>query len=191
MTKTKSPYLIILSVLLFFQTAIKAVNFGDLGLFTLGIGGGIVFHELGHVGATFLRGGEVTDFHFRGMNYDFHETDQKKLDSKIRTVALGGYFAQTLATELIFQQKNHHDNPYAMGWMMLGIYVNLSNPIRYYLFNQKDNDLGLYAKHGGNPAIPATLMVAYSAFTIYRMIHKTDIPVFIGKDMLGFTIPLK
>lgn len=163
------------------STSVSALDLAKVGMFAAGFASGTVFHEVGHAATAIALGGEVRGFYFQGVEVAFEDESPGKL----RAVALGGYAAHTLATEVILNQKDWHDNDYALGWMSLGILVNLSNPIRYYVFGEKDNDLGIYAKSGGDPAIPATLMVAHAGWTLYRMFNDTDIPLYFTHNTLG------
>lgn len=155
-------------------------------MFGLGFASGTVFHEIGHASAGWLQGGDVNSINFQSTNVEFKNTNN--LNRKIQFTSLGGYVAQSLATEVILQNKNWHKNDYALGWMSLGLFVNLSNPIRYYVFGQNDNDLGHYKKAGGNPLIPALFMIAHSGFTLYRIYSDTDIPVYLSSNTVGFKL---
>jgi|GEM_PF-5322834 len=169
-------------------SSIYGVDLVKLGMFGAGFAAGTVFHELGHAATGIAQGGSLEAFEFQGVGVDFGNIGADEKAAKMRIFALGGYAAQSLATEVIINQKDWHHNDFALGWMSLGIVVNLSNPIRYYVFGQKDNDLGLYEKNGGNPAIPAALMVAHAGWTLYRIFNDTDIPLYIVNDALGITL---
>ena len=159
------------------------IDFVKVGMFAGGFAAGTVFHELGHATIGTLAGGKVESIKFQ-------ETIVSDLPSNEATqwMLMGGYLFQTMASEVIIENKDWHQNDFALGWMCLGVFTNLSNPIRYYIFNQKNNDLGSYESAGGDPAIPALLMVAHASWTIYRMFNQTDIPLYISRDMLGVTI---
>ena len=168
-----------------FGTSVCALDLAKVGMFAAGFASGTVFHEVGHAATAIALGGKVSGFYFQGVEVDFSEIPVEKRNEARRIIGLSGYAAQSLATEVIINQKDWHENDYALGWMSLGIFVNLSNPIRYYVFGQKDNDLGLYEKEGGDPAIPAALMVAHASWTLYRMFNDTDIPLYITANKLG------
>jgi hypothetical protein len=157
----------------------------NVAMFGLGFASGTIFHEAGHAAAFWSQGGKVTAINFQSV-YGKFDTNDPNLNRKRQITSLAGYTAQSLATEVIFQNKNWHKNNYALGWMSLGIFVNSSNPIRYYIFGQTDNDLGFYEKAGGDPLIPALLMIAHSGFTLYRIFSDTDIPAYLGNNTLGF-----
>lgn len=161
----------------------QAVDFEKVGMFGVGLATGVFFHELGHASLAVLNGGKVEGI-------QFSETHVTGLPSNeaAQWMLLGGYIFQSAATEVIIENKEWHDNAFALGWMSVGLYADLSNPIQYYFFGKRDNDLGLYEKAGGNPVIPAILMTTYAGWTIYRMFNQTDIPLYVTKDMLGITI---
>jgi len=179
---------LILGLMLFSASPSYAVDLKNVAMFGLGFASGTVFHEVGHATVGWLQGGEVKSISFSEtvVKYD-SSLSQDEINKKARFMTLGGYMAQSVATEIILQNKNWHKNDYALGWMSLGVFVNLSNPIRYYIFNQHDNDLGYYEKAGGDPLIPTLFMVAHAGFTIYRIFSDTDIPVHLGNNTLGLT----
>lgn len=158
-----------------------------MAMFGLGFASGTVFHEFGHASAAWATGAEVLEFNFQSVKYRYPKEAQNT-NSKIQFVSLSGYGVHTLATELIIRNKKWHENDFALGWMSLGILVNISNPIRYYIFGQKRNDLGFYEKAGGDPLYPAVFMVTYSLFSIYRIMVDTDIPVHINNNTIGLNL---
>lgn len=154
----------------------QAVDLGEAALFGAGVITGIYGHELGHATAAVLNGGEVKEIGFAYTNVRIPTSnDPGEDDAKHRSLALGGYVSQTLISEMVLQNKDWRNNSFMLGMMSMGIYVNLSNPIRYYLFGERDNDLGSYATAGGDPLYPSLLMVAYSAFSLYRIFNETNI----------------
>lgn len=72
--------------------------------------------------------------------------------------------------------------------MGVSVWMNISSLLRYYIFNQKDNDLGAYVAAGGDPTIPALFLLTHAGFTLYRVFNNTDIPVYVTQDMLGLSI---
>ncbi|RAP31304.1 hypothetical protein DID76_03065 [Candidatus Marinamargulisbacteria bacterium SCGC AG-414-C22] len=184
MKKFKINSLILLGLMLFSVTPSYATNLKNLAMFGLGFASGTVFHEVGHATTIWAQGGRVKAINFQSTEFEFKNT--RNLNKKLQITALTGYAAQSLASEVILQNKNWHKNDYALGWMTLGIFTNLSNPIRYYVFGQTDNDLGFYKNSGGNPLIPAIFMVAHAGFTLHRVFSDTDIPVYLGNNTFGF-----
>ena len=185
MKKLKTT-LCILGLTVCVTTSSFALDLNNVALFGLGFASGTVFHEIGHATTALAQGGEVTAIHFQSTSVYFNNTTN--LSQKLQLVSLGGYAAQSLATEIILQNKNWHDNAYAIGWMSLGLLVNVSNPIRYYVFGEHDNDLGSYRNAGGDPLIPALFMVTHAGFTLYRIFSDTDIPVYLGNNTFGFNV---
>lgn len=167
------------------SSSVQALDLGKLGMFGVGVFSGILFHEIGHATAVVVQGGTIDSFSWNYVNATMYQPNAKE---KAGTMALGGYIAQTIASETILQNKDWHKSDFALGWMLMGIYVNISNPVRYYIFGETDNDLGVYARTGGNPVIPALFMVAYSGFSLYRIFNDTDIPLYITNDMIGLSM---
>lgn len=158
-----------------------SADVGGIALFGGGIVTGIYFHEAGHATVAIMNGCSVDEIGFQYTNVRCPDPSSEKN----RQISLGGYAFQGMASEVIIQNKDWHQNDFALGWMFMGIYNNLSNPIRYYVFDQIDNDLGGYAKAGGNPAIPSVLMVAHSIYSFYRIFHDPDIVPQMEKTFLG------
>ena len=177
-------YIVILSLLL--SAPIFSAELKNIAMFGLGFASGTLFHEVGHATAVVAQGGHVKSISLQRTDTEFKNT--RNLNRKLKVSALGGYVAQTLATEAILQNKNWHKNDFALGWMSLGIFVNLSNPIRYYIFGQRNNDLGHYEKVGGNPLLPAILMVTHAAVSLYRIQSNTDIPGYLGVNTFGVNL---
>ena len=82
-----------------------------------------IFHEAGHAASIWSQGGKVTAINFQSIDGKFDANDPN-LNRKRQITSLAGYAAQTLATEVILQNKNWHENDYTLGWMGLGIFVN-------------------------------------------------------------------
>ncbi|MBG91329.1 MAG: hypothetical protein CL521_05885 [Actinobacteria bacterium] len=163
-----------------------AVNLTNTALFGLGFASGTVFHEVGHASVALLQGGDIVSFQFSKVLVKYDDAlSQAEFNQKCRAMVLGGYIAQSLASEVILQNEQWHNNEFALGWMSLGLLVNLSNPIRYYIFNQHNNDLGTYKRMGGDPLLPSMLMLAHAGFTLYRLFSETDVPVYLGQNMIG------
>ena len=176
-------------MVLFLSIKNHAFNLENVAMFGIGVASGTVFHELGHAASIWVQGGQVVEFNFQSVYGEFKTNDPNVLQKQQR-VSLSGYLAQSLATEFILSQSQWHNNDFAIGWMSLGIFVNLSNPIRYYVFGQKDNDLGIYESFGGDPFIPALMMAAHAALTFYRLFNDTDIPVYFGTNIVGVNLNL-
>ncbi len=190
MKNIKKYSISILLILLLSQASLQAIELGKVALFGSGFLLGAIPHELGHAATGLALGGKVEGLYFNRTDVSFYGKNQDIVDAKIRATLLSGYASQSLVSELILQNKNWHKNDFALGLMTWGIVNNLSNVFQYYALNKTENDLGAYEKYGGNPAIPATLMVAYSAFAIYRIFHDTEITPYIGKNVFGLTVPI-
>jgi len=48
--------------------------------------------------------------------------------------------------------------------------------------------LATYQANGGNPDVPAAMMVAYSIFSLYRIQHDTKILPYVSNNMIGVQI---
>ncbi len=147
----------------------------NLVSFGLGFATGSACHEIGHASLILAQGGYVTDIGLMYTNGNFSDKDTHVLDYKKSVVSLGGYIAESLATEVILQTESLHKNDFALGWMYMGIYCNISNPFFYYVLGSKKNDLGYYASTGADPLIPSLLMVGYGIYALQRAISSNDI----------------
>ena len=164
-------------------------DLNDLGMFGLGFATGTVFHELGHATAILAQGGTVTEIRFQSISGYFNDTDREVLGYKHSVVSLGGYISQTIATEVILQNKDWHQNAFALGWMSLGIFTNITNPFSYYVLGSRQSDLGHYAATGADPLWPALFMVTHATFSLIRIFNQTDIPIYLSQN--AFKIELK
>lgn len=161
------------------QAEVEWTNVGKLGV---GFLSGVLVHEAGHAGIATVQGSSITEY---GFDYvKFNEPDP----AKRQRIALGGYLTQSIATEVVLQNPDLHENPYALGLMAMGIYVNLSNVVKHYAFHSY-NDLAIYQANGGNPDVPAAMMVAYSLFALYRIQHDTKILPYVSNNIIGVSIP--
>ena len=168
----------------------KAVDIGEMAKFGAGFASAVYVHELGHAVAVWLEGGEVTEIRFAYTGFLIPPSSNRTKEearSKLRNISIGGYIAQTLLAEAIIQNKSLHNNGFMLGMMSMGLYANISNPIRYYVFGERDFDLGSYAASGGDPLIPSILMVSYSLYTLSRIVNNTDIDPYLSKNVLGFS----
>lgn len=157
-----------------------------IAMFGAGFASGIVWHEASHAAAIWSMGGYVDQFNFTSVEGHYKSgLSQSEYDAKNRFVSLAGYAGQGIASEIILQNEDWHDNDYALGWMFLGILNNLWNPIQYYALDIKDMDLGYYENAGGNPLIPSIFMVAHASYSFYRIFYKTEIPLHITHNTIG------
>jgi hypothetical protein len=177
--------LLIIFCLTCFQSPLLSLKLDNLAMFGAGVASGIVSHEASHAIALVALGGSVDQFNFTSVRGHFPSNlSQSEYESKMRIFTLSGYLTQGLISEAILQNESWHENDFAIGWMSIGIFNNLNNVYLYYIKNDRDHDLGYYEKNGGNPAIPAMVMVAHSAFVLYRIFSNTEIPDhFIGRTL--------
>jgi len=169
-----------------FYSQLFAVELKNVAEFGAGFATGIVWHEFSHAVAVVATGGTVDQFNFSSVYYHYDEgLSVDQYNSRIRVTSLAGYVGQGLASEVILQHEKLHSNDFALGWLFLGVLNNLHNPIRYFLFDDPEMDLGFYEAAGGNPVIPSLFMVAHSSYILYRLFSKTDIPLYITHNTLG------
>jgi len=182
----KYHFLMSLILIGFCSNPTYGLNMKRIAMFGAGFASGVVWHEASHAASIVALGGSVDQFNFTSVRGHFPSNlSQSEYESKMRIVSLAGYMGQGIASEIILQNKNWHDNDYLLGWMCMGIINNFLNPIQYYAFDQRDMDLGTYANAGGDPAIPAVLMLAHSGYSLYRIFNKTDIPLYITHNTIG------
>lgn len=168
--------------------SVQAKDLERIAALGLGFATATVFHELGHAAFAKSMGLQIQEIGFQSI-----QVKAKKKDSlaalKYKYTALGGYVAQSLATEILFQSKAWRSSDYVFAWMSLGIFINISNPIRYYLLGQKNNDLGIFESYGGNPELPALLMLSYAFYTISRIVSNQNRSSLAGDNAfaLGFS----
>ena len=188
MRKTRH-FLLIISLLLSFSAPVLALDLGKAALFSTGWIAGIYCHELGHSTVALIQGATVKSINFSSTDVRYGDMSPQELDEKIKWLSMGGYLAQSIASEVILQNKNWHENDFALGMMWMGINNNLNNVIAYYVFHATNNDLGVYATRGGDPLVPAILMAGWSSFVLYRIFTDTKIIPYLSNRVLGITIP--
>ena len=174
--------------LFFLLLIVLQFSFGTLtntAVFGTGILSGVAIHEFGHATAFWLQGGSVSEFYvgptknplsWGYVKGNFDENDPY-LKEEMQWTLIGGFVAQSIATEIVIQNKSLHDNDFALGIMSLGIYVNMVAVIKYWATDQSVVDLDYYRAYGGNVLIPSIIMTIYSLYAIDRIVNQTDIPV--------------
>jgi len=165
-------------------SSLWALDFGKAGIFGAGILAGTYWHELGHASFGAAGGVPVEEIGLFETKFQIKDASLEHL----RALALGGYVFQTVASEVIIENKDWHRNDFALGWLGVSTWMSIANPIEFYLLNDKNSDLGKFEEFGGNPAIPAALMFAHGAWTLYRILNHSGIPTYISNDMLGLSI---
>ena len=172
--------------------ATQALDLGKIAQFAGGAVTSIFIHEGGHTLVAWLYGADTSLAGLAGTDAAFPDDPDHtnpKYFQAYQSISLGGYLAQNITAEFILQRKDQHDNPFALGILSMGLATNLNNVTSFYLFGKKHGlDLEAYEKWGGNPALPATLMVAYSLFSLYRIFNETNIVPYMGRNMLGINI---
>ncbi len=87
-------------------TSVCALDLAKVGMFAAGFASGTVFHEVGALGGDGdCVGRRDSWFYFQGVEVGFNESDPDRRNEKLRPMILGGYVAQSLATEVIINQK--------------------------------------------------------------------------------------
>ena len=157
-------------------------------MFGAGMGTGILVHEASHAGTALSLGMGIDKIGFTSVYINFKGLEREEINSKMRKVSLAGYLAQGLVSEFILQNKQWHTNDFSIGLMSLGVLNNLNNVYLYYYKKDKEIDLALYKKYGGNPLIPALIMVTHSTLVLYRMFSNTEMPNHFIGNTLGIQV---
>lgn len=177
------------AITLSLHTPSFASSIGQIAEFSMGAALSSYGHEWGHASAAFLHGADVESVRINKTAFKLSEgLSEPEKKAQLRTIALAGFFADILATELIVQNQAWHSSRFALGWMSAGIYTSLVNPFRFYILGKKKNDLAVYEKYGGDPLLPSLIMAAYAVWTIDRIQKSTQIPSELGEELFIFPV---
>jgi len=156
---------------------------GNYALFTTGALSTIGIHELGHAAAIELLGGDVEKielFNNGILSGATYGNINVLSPPKQQFVLAAGLLTTSLLTEAIIQTKSLHGNAFAQGAMSWSLASNIWHVKNFY-FNKiekggwQGNDIDYYKAVGGNPHILSALLLAYSAWAIYRINRQTEI----------------
>jgi len=187
--------IIFLSAFLLLITQAKA-DAMNIGGFTLGIFSSIAIHELGHATAVTATGGHVRKIELyqngilSGATY-YDRPAQSKGENQL--IAVSGLLTTSLATEVIIQNQSLHDKSFAQGMLAMNLLSNASYVYDFYTkrFGEngwQGNDIDVYESYGGNADVFNVLLIAHTAYSIYRIDHETDIVPFVKRNLFGITM---
>jgi len=189
-----SRLLIFMSVLFVSVTHAKAGAL-EIGEFTLGVFSSIAVHELGHAAAVEVSGGRVhkIELYQNGLLSGATYYNNNGLSSRQNQfVSASGLLTTSLATEVIIQNKNLHDNSFAQGMLASNLLSNASYVYNFYTKRigengWQGNDIDVYESYGGNANLLNLLLIAHTAFSIYRINYDTDIVPFVKRNLFGIS----
>lgn len=147
-------------------------NFKDISLFAIGIGAGIVNHELGHQFMASVHGGRMD---WRGVNWRYYGSSE----SRLRNVALGGTAAEIISSEIMLAgDKISKRHPFVLGWLAFNIANSLGYVARYELGigSTENNDLATIEKSADRTTlrIVEVAKISHALFTAYRLWKSPD-----------------
>lgn len=185
---------VFLSVLFVPMTRAKADAL-EAGKFTLGIFSSIVVHELGHAAAMEVSGGHARKIELfnngplSGATYSDPTHYSKR---ELQLIDASGLLTTSLATEVIIQNQNLHDKSLAQGMLAANLITNISYVYNFYTKRIGENgwygnDIDNYERDGGNPNLLNLLLIAHTAFSIYRINYETDIVPYAKKNVFGIS----
>jgi len=186
--------MVLIGFMLIFSAQAKADAL-EIGKFTLGIFSSIAVHELGHVAAVEASGGNVSKVELyqngllSGATY-YNRTSLSNGENQF--VSASGVLATSLATEVIIQNKSLHDKSFAQGMLTFNLLSNASYVYNFYTkrFGKnawQGNDIDVYESYGGNADLLNALLIAHTAFSIYRVNHDTNIVPFVKRNLFGIS----
>ena len=182
--------------LLFVSSSHANADALDIGEFTLGIFSSIAVHELGHAAVVEVSGGGVNKIElfqngvFSGATYYNRASRSKGVN---QFIAVSGLLTTSLATEVIIQNQSLHDKSFAQGMLAMNLLSNASYVYNFYTkrFGEngwQGNDIDVYEGYGGNANLFNALLIAHTAFSIYRIDHDTNIVPFVKRNLFGISL---
>ena len=195
-TKQKliSKVIIFLS-LMFVSISQAKADAVEIGEFTLGIFSSIAVHELGHAAVVEASGGDVLKIELyqngllSGATY-YNQASRSNGENQL--IAVSGLLATSLVTEGIIQSQSLHDESFAQGMLAFNLLSNVSYVYNFYTKRLGENgwqgnDIDIYEGYGGNANLFNLLLIAHTAFSIYRIDHDTDIVPFAKQNLFGIS----
>ncbi len=171
MKRLISVMVIIVALFLGYVTSVNAEEIGansrlniakKTAGFVAGLASGIFSHEAGHEIVSRL---EDVDLDWSGAHWTVHETDK----NKVRHIALAGFGAQIISTEIILGvDQIPKDNAYVLGWLAFNVF----NSFYYPLVNQLRGgygDIETLRKNGIDTAYVEIGLIAHGLLTAYRV----------------------
>lgn len=146
--------------------------------FTAGVGSGYVIHELSHQAvADFTH----TDLQWKDYFGNRWEISNNTAREKRAIIAGAGLASQIMSTEIILNSQIEKSNEYVLGILAF----NIVNALMYPILDQNDTskigngDVEMMDKAGLDRDYVTAFLVIHSLYSIYRVYHKTDVPVWL------------
>jgi len=161
----------LITLLLFFLPASVTAEPSDYIKFSLGAITGLAIHESGHFIA-----GEITDTDLH-WNSPTRFTFDTKSSRDAAIISSAGILSNMLTTEAILNTKIPKQNWYTIGLLTFSV----AQPLFYVFTDQVFHDapdIETMNDNGFKRDYINTAIVLHSLFSIYRVFHKTDIPLY-------------
>ena len=186
--------MVLIGFMLMFTSQAKAGAL-EIGEFTLGVFSSIAVHELGHATSVVATGGHVNKIELyqngllSGTTY-YDPAPHSKGENQL--IFASGLLATSATTEVIIQNESLHDNSFAQGMLAANLFTNISYVYNFYSKRigengWQGNDIDVYESYGGNANLLNALLIAHTAFSIYRINHDTKIIPFVKRNLFGIS----
>ena len=166
---------IILCANIIFVFSINVYAF-DYLKFAAGVGTGYIIHELSHQAVADI---VHTDLSWVGFGNNWIISNDTSKEKRV-SIAGAGLASQIISTEILLNSKIEKSNEYVIGILAF----NIINALAYPIMDKRDNskigngDIEMMDKAGLDKDYVTAFLVAHSLYSIYRIYHKTDIPVY-------------
>ncbi len=185
--------MVLIGFMLIFSAQAKADAL-EIGKFTLGIFSSIAVHELGHATAVEAAGGHVNkiELYQNGLLSGATYYDPTLSNQQNQFVSASGLLATSVTTEVIIQNESLHDKSFTQGMLAANLLSNASYVYNFYTKRLGENgwqgnDIDVYESYGGNAHVLNALLIAHTAFSIYRINHDTNIVPFVKRNLFGIS----
>ena len=152
--------------------------------FTAGFLAGLAFHELGHEVVGRLEGAEM---HWSGTEWNTNASP-----SDMRRIAIAGFGAQILSTEIILGVEDiPKDNAFVLGWLGYNILNGIYYVVQDQIHSDGYDDIKTLRNNGFDTTYLKIGLVLYSLVSAYRLYKNPKFAPYVGvtknEIVLGFT----
>jgi len=152
--------------------------------FVGGMLAGLAFHELGHEA---MAGIEGANMHWNGLNWRTKASHQA-----LRNIAISGFGAQVLSTEVLLDVKSiPKNNSFVIGWLTCNILNTLQYVAQDRLCGGGVGDFRCLRKNGMNVGYIEAGLVAHSLFSAYRLNKNSSFVSYVSLTRNEFILGFK